>query len=63
MYVLKSDDFKVLFLKKSCSSAERAKLVKTALKISFYIHARENKSLAANLGHFGAFSYAFKNLL
>ena len=46
-----------------CLASVAAKLVKTAIKISFYIHARENKSSAANLGHFGAFSYAFKNLL
>ena len=46
-----------------CLASVAAKLVKTAIEISFYIHARGNKSSAANLGHFGAFSYAFKNLL
>ena len=36
---------------------------RTPSKTYSEIHARGNKSSAANLGHFGAFSYAFKNLL
>jgi hypothetical protein len=44
-----------------CLTSVAAKLVKIAIKIPFHIHVSENKSAAANLGHFSAISYALKN--
>ena len=44
-----------------CLASVAATLVKIAIKIPLNIHAREIKSAAADLGHFGAISYALKN--